>query len=138
LYSPSSCQRRSDGESRCAFVRPHNQHTLAGLVSANELPPGWRAVVSDAAHRIIARSEQEDAFLGKELPPAQWHPTGPGGVFEFIDAEGRSLLEAHARSELTGWESARWATKALLERQAEPCRNDRGVHRDSDDYAYAV
>jgi len=59
--------------------------------------------------------EQEDAFVGKELPPAQWHRAGPGGVFEFTDSEGRPSLEAHASSELTGWETAVWAPKALLE-----------------------
>jgi len=64
---------------------------------------------------VMARSEQEDAFIGKELPPAQWHHAGPGGVFEFIDSEGRLSLEASARSELTGWQTAVWAPKALLE-----------------------
>jgi PAS domain S-box-containing protein len=104
-----------DGENRYALVRSPNQHTLAGVVTANELPPGWLAVVADAAHRIIARSEQENAFIGKELLPAQWHRAGRGGVFEFIDSEGRPSLQAYVWSELTGWETAAWAPKALLE-----------------------
>jgi len=104
-----------DGESRYVLGRSQDQHSLARLVAANELPPGWLAVIADAAHHIIARSEQEDAFIGKELPPAQWHHAGPGGVFEFIDSEGRLSLEASARSELTGWQTAVWAPKALLE-----------------------
>ncbi len=104
-----------DGENRYALARSPDLHALSGLVAANELPPGWHAVVADAAHRIIARSEQEDAFIGKELPPAQWHRAGPGGVFEFADSEGRPSLEAYASSELTGWETAVWAPKALLE-----------------------
>jgi PAS domain S-box-containing protein len=53
--------------------------------------------------------------IGKELSPAQWHRAGPGGVFKFIDSEGRLSLEASARSELTGWETAMWAPRALLE-----------------------
>jgi len=104
-----------DGESRYVLGRSQDQHSLARLVAANELPPGRLAVIADAAHHIIARSEQEDAFIGKELPPAQWHHAGPGGVFEFIDSEGRLSLEASARSELTGWQTAVWAPKALLE-----------------------
>jgi PAS domain S-box-containing protein len=104
-----------DGESRYVLGRSQDQHALARLVAANELPPGWLAVVADPAHLIIARSEQEDAFIGKELPPAQWHRPGPGGVFEFTDSEGRPSLEASATSELTGWETAVWAPKALLE-----------------------
>src|SRR5712672_2150932 len=106
---------RIDGESRYVVGRTPDQHALARLVAANELPTGWHAVVSDAAHRIIGRSEQEGLFIGKELPPAQWHRAEPGGVFEFIDSEGRPSLEASVWSELTGWETAVWAPKALLE-----------------------
>jgi PAS domain S-box-containing protein len=103
------------GESRYVLGRSQDQHALAHLVAANELPPGWLAVVADAAHRIIARSEQEDAFMGKELSSAQWHRAGPDGVFEFIDSEGRPSLQAYAGSELTGWETAVWAPTAVLE-----------------------
>ncbi len=106
-----------DGENRYALSRSPDQHTLVRLVAATELPAGWQAqaVVSDAAHLIIASSEQPDPFIGKELPPAQWHGAGPGDVFEFVDSEGRPSLEASTRSELTGWETAVWAPKALLE-----------------------
>jgi PAS domain S-box-containing protein len=104
-----------DGERRYVVARSPDQFALARLVAANELPTGWHAVVSDAAHHIIGRSEQEGLFIGKELPSAQWHRAGPGGVFEFIDSEGRPSLEASAMSELTGWETAVWAPKALLE-----------------------
>jgi PAS domain S-box-containing protein len=104
-----------DGKNRYALGRSPDLHPLAGLVAAIELPPGWRAVVSDAAHRVIARSEQEEAFVGKDLPPAQWHGAGPDSVFEFIDSEGRPSLEASATSELTGWHTATWAPRSLLE-----------------------
>jgi len=106
---------RIDGESRYVVGRTPDQHALARLVAANELPAGWHAVVSDAAHRVISRPEQEGLFIGKELPPAQWHRAGRGDVFEFIDPEGRPSLEASATSELTGWETAVWAPKTLLE-----------------------
>jgi hypothetical protein len=103
------------GESHYVLGRSQDQRALARLVAANELPPGWLSVVADAAHRIIARSEQEDALIGTELPLAQWHRAGPGGVFEFADSEGRPSLDASATSELTGWETAVWAPKAVLE-----------------------
>src|SRR5260221_10651392 len=103
------------GERRYPVARSPDQFALARLVAANELPTGWHAVVSDAAHHIIGQSEEEGLFIGKELPPAQWHRAEPGGVFEFIDSEGRPSLEASATSELTGWASAVWAPKALLE-----------------------
>jgi len=104
-----------DGENRYALARSPGQHALAGVAAANELPPGWHAVVSDATHRIIARSEQEDAFIGKEMPPSQWHDAKPDGVFVFNDSEGRPSLEAYVWSELTGWQTSVWAPKALVE-----------------------
>jgi PAS domain S-box-containing protein len=103
-----------DGESRYALSRSPSLQALASLVTANQLPPGWHAAVSDAEHRTIARSEQQDAFVGKELAPAQWRGAGPG-VFECIDSQGRPSLQAYVSSELTGWETSVWAPKALLE-----------------------
>jgi hypothetical protein len=81
-----------DGESRYVLGRSQDQQAIARLVAANELVPGRLAVVADAAHHIIAWSEQEDAFIGKEPPPAQWYRAGPGVVFEFTDPEGQSSL----------------------------------------------
>jgi PAS domain S-box-containing protein len=106
------------GESRYVLGRSQDQRALARLVAANELPLGWLVVVADRAHRIIARSDEEDAFIGKELPPAQWHRAEPGGVFEFTDSEGQPSLQAYATSELTGWETVVWAPKALVEAPA--------------------
>ncbi len=104
-----------DGENRYALVRSNNQQVLAALVTAHELPPGWQAAVSDATHRIIARSGQEEASGGTTLPQAQWSRAGASGAFAFTDPEGRRSLEAYARSELTGWETAVWQSEALLE-----------------------
>jgi PAS domain S-box-containing protein len=104
-----------DGENRYALVRSPTRRVLADLVAAHELPPGWLAVVTDAAHRIIARSDQEDAFIGRELPPAQWQRAEPAGVFEFTESEGQPSLEAYTRSKLTGWETAVSAPKALID-----------------------
>jgi len=104
-----------DGENRYVLGRSQDHHALAHLVAANELPAGWHAVVSDAVHRIIAQSQHEDALIGKELPQAQWHRAQSSGVFEFTNSEGRPALQASVRSELTGWETAAWAPKGLLE-----------------------
>jgi PAS domain S-box-containing protein len=104
-----------DGENRYALARSPSEHTIAGLVAANELPPGWHASVSDAAHCIIARSGHEDTFVWEELPSARRHHAGPGGISEFVDSDGRPSLEAYTWSGLTGWQTAVWAPKALLE-----------------------
>jgi two-component sensor histidine kinase/PAS domain-containing protein len=104
-----------DGENRYVLARSQDHHALARMVTANELPAGWHAVVSDADHRIIAGSQREDPFVGKKLPSAHWHGAGSGGAFELIDSERRPSLGASVRSELTGWETAVWAPKAVLE-----------------------
>src|SRR5262249_37286940 len=96
-----------------ALVRSPNQHALAPLVAAQGLPSGWHAAVSDAAYRIIA--SQPDAFIGKELAPAERYHAGPDGSFEFVNSKGRPSVKAYTWSELTGWEAAVWAPKALLE-----------------------
>jgi PAS domain S-box-containing protein len=116
-----------DGESRYVVGRTLGQRALERLIAANELPAGWHAVVSDAVHRVISRSEQETSVIGNELPPAQWRRPGPGGVFEFTDSEGRPALEASAVSELTGWETAVWAPKALLEAPVQALWRTLGV-----------
>jgi PAS domain S-box-containing protein len=104
-----------DGENRYVLNRSVDQRVLAALVAAHELPPGWQAVISDAMHRIVALSQQEGALIGTLLPEAQWRGVKSGGVFEFVDSEGRSSMEASVRSELTGWQTAVWAPTALLE-----------------------
>jgi PAS domain S-box-containing protein len=104
-----------DGKNRYALARSPDLDALAGLVAASELPLGWQAAVSDTAHRIIAWSNRQDVRTGEELPRAQWHYAGAGGITEWVDSQGRPLLGAYAWSELTGWETAVWAPTALLE-----------------------
>jgi len=104
-----------DGENRYALIRLTNQSVLAGLIAAHALPPGWQAAVSDAAHHIIGSSQQGDASIAEEPPPAQWRHAEPAGVFVFTDSEGEPSLEAFTSSELTGWQTAVWAPKALLD-----------------------
>jgi len=101
-----------DGESRFALVGSPDRHAVAALVATSELPVGWQAAVSDAAHRIVVGSNQREPLMG---PRAQWRRPGPGGVSEFVDSEGRPSVEAYVWSELTGWETAVWAPRALLE-----------------------
>jgi PAS domain S-box-containing protein len=102
------------GENRYALARSPEQRMFARLVAANELPAGWQAVISDATHRIIEQSGNHHTLIGQELPLALRHRPEPG-VFKFIDLAGRPSLGASTKSELTGWETAVWAPKAVLE-----------------------
>ena len=102
------------GENRYALAKSPEQRMFARLVAAKELPAGWQAVISDATHRIIEQSGNQHTLIGQELLPALRHRPEPG-VFEFIDSAGRPSLGASTKSELTGWETAAWAPKAVLE-----------------------
>jgi PAS domain S-box-containing protein len=104
-----------NGDNRYVLARSPGPQAIADLVAAKELPPGWYAAVSDSKHLIIARSDHQSAFTGKELPLMQRHRAEPRGVFEFVDSEGRPSLEASVRSQLTGWQTAVWGPTALLE-----------------------
>src|SRR5215469_16362312 len=42
-----------NGDNRYVLSRSPDLHALAGLVAPKELPPGWLAAISDAAHRVI-------------------------------------------------------------------------------------
>jgi PAS domain S-box-containing protein len=100
-----------DGQNRYALVRPVDQGALATLVTSRK----QHVVISDRERRIIVRSGQEDALLGKTLQAVQWHCPGEGGAFEFTASDGRPALGAYACSDLAGWQTTIWEPKALLE-----------------------
>ncbi len=108
-----------DGEHRYALVREIGQRILTEPVAVENLPPGWQAMISDSRHilarTVLAPSDREGSDTA--LPQgSQKHPQGgPGGVFEFIDANGQPSLEGYAESDLTGWETAVYVSEARLE-----------------------
>jgi PAS domain S-box-containing protein len=103
-----------DGDDRYALVSSPDRQAFGSLVAARELPRGWQVVVTDAEHRILARSGPEDGTIGTTLPEAQWHQDGLRGIFAFTGADGRSALQAYAHSDLTGWETAVWEPQDML------------------------
>ena len=104
-----------DGENRYALVRSPDRGAFTSLVATLGLPPGLQAVVTDASHRILARSGEHVGSIGTTLPKIQWHQGGSSGIFAFRGSDGRPSLEAYAYSHLTGWETAVWGPEALLE-----------------------
>jgi PAS domain S-box-containing protein len=104
-----------DGENRYALVRPADQLALANLISAYRQRPGLHVAISDAKRRVIVQSEHDDAFIGKSSLAAQWHCPGPDGIFEFTDSDGQPSLGTYACSDVTGWQTTMWESKALLE-----------------------
>jgi PAS domain S-box-containing protein len=104
-----------EGENRYALVRPADQPALANLVAAYGQQPGLHVVISDAQRRLIVQSEHDDGLVAKPPPAPQWHCPGPDGIFEFTGPDGQPSLGAFACSDVTGWQTTIWETKALLE-----------------------
>jgi PAS domain S-box-containing protein len=104
-----------DGENRYVLVRPADQPALASIVAARRQQPSLHVMISNAEGRIIARTEQEQAFTGRTPLAGHWNCPGPGGVFEFIDSDRRPSLGAYVCSDLTGWQTAIWQPRAVLE-----------------------
>jgi hypothetical protein len=113
-----------DREMRYALVGSPNREVFASLVTAGELPLGWQAAVTDAAHRVLARSAQETGAIGTTLLATQWPKAGSDGTFQFTGADDRPSLEAYARSDLTGFggPSAGWRCWHLHSWRRSPCR----------------
>jgi PAS domain S-box-containing protein len=111
-----------DGENRYALVRTLSQHTLTQPIAADNLPPGWQAVISGVSNRILAQSTpplfDEGEEAGAPLPHAQRPHASRRGVLEFVDRQGQPSLEAYALSDLTGWATAVWEPKWQFEAPA--------------------
>jgi PAS domain S-box-containing protein len=103
-----------DGAYRYALGASPDRKAFGSMVAALELPPGWQAVVTDAQHRILARSGQEDQVIGTLLPEAQWDHGGSSGIVEFTGVDGRPAIQAYAHSDLTGWNTVVWEPEAVL------------------------
>jgi PAS domain S-box-containing protein len=104
-----------NGENRYVLVRAADQRALTSLVAALRRRPGLHVAISDDERRIIARSEQEDASVGKSQLATQWHCSGSNGVFEFSDSDGQPSLGGYACSGVTGWQTTVWESKSLIE-----------------------
>jgi PAS domain S-box-containing protein len=103
-----------DGQKRYALGVSPDRKAFGRLVAALDLPAGWQVTVTDADHRLLARSAQEDGEIGAVLPRVQWSPGRSGGIFEFTGADGRPSIQATAYSDLSGWETEVWAPEELL------------------------
>jgi PAS domain S-box-containing protein len=104
-----------DGENRYVLIRSIRQQALAEPIASGNLPPGWQAAIANSGHQTLAQTLDTMKADGILLPQSLRRGGRPGSVFEFTDASGRTCLAAYAVSGLTGWETAVWAPKALLE-----------------------
>jgi PAS domain S-box-containing protein len=77
---------------------------IAEILLAQNLPASWVATVIDRADRVVARSRQHDAFVGKPAPDGFLRAAREAdGIWEGHNLEGTEVLGAYARSGVSGW-----------------------------------
>ena len=76
---------------------------LSGIMTAQGLPPGWRASVVDGEGRIIARSENAEAFLGQAAPASMQAPSQDRDLRLGVPLDGERVLMAEQRLRLADW-----------------------------------
>ena len=77
---------------------------IAEILLAQNLPASWVATVIDRADRVVARSRQHEAFVGRSAPDEFLRAAREAdGIWEGRNLEGAEVLGAYARSGVSGW-----------------------------------
>ena len=77
---------------------------IAEILLAQNLPASWVATVIDRANRVVARSRQHEALVGKSAPDEFLNAAQEAdGIWEGHNLEGTAVLGAYARSGVSGW-----------------------------------
>ena len=91
------------------------------IVAATPRGPGWIIAVSDRTGRLIARSEDQADYIGREMHPdvRSWS-TGPEGVHRTSSLAGAEVMRGYKWSAQTGWLSAAFIPSEIID---APLRN---------------
>lgn len=93
-----------DGEARYVLRATQDAARLTELLQSPGLSPAWILGVADRTDTIVARSRDQDAFVGKRLTDGSIRAsTGNFGVHRVTSLEGVEVWRAYARSALSGW-----------------------------------
>jgi PAS domain S-box-containing protein len=77
---------------------------IAEILLAQNLPASWVATAIDRADRVVARSRQHEAFVGRSAPDEFLRAARESdGIWEGRNLEGTEVLGAYARSRVSGW-----------------------------------
>jgi PAS domain S-box-containing protein len=112
---------RVEGELRYVLAMGIGPDRLAEAMRRQNLPPEWAVGLVDRTHRIIARSRDSDAFVGRPVAPGaalRDRSQAEGRWIRSVDFEGRPVLSTFVRSALTGWTVYAAIPTALLDTPA--------------------
>lgn len=83
--------------------------SLSRFLASAGIEKPWGAAILDRSNRVIARSHEQDAYVGKPLTSETLRQTsGPEGVFDTMNLAGEHVLRAHTQSPTSGWTIAVW------------------------------
>lgn len=92
--------------------------TLIPFLRQSDLPPSWEAAILDRNSRILARSKDQERFVGRVLTPDSLRQaSGPEGegVWTVTSLAGEDVLRAHATSDVAGWTVAAWVPMSVVQ-----------------------
>jgi PAS domain S-box-containing protein len=94
-----------DGAIRYVLSAVVEPDSIGRLVSTQDLPAGWVAVVLDRNNRIVARSVESEKSRGQLASQSLRDALAraPSGWFRGSTIEGREVYTPYRRSEVTGW-----------------------------------
>ena len=78
--------------------------------------PAWTLALSDRNGRLIARSREQDAFLGRTMPSrVEAVSRGGEGSSRVINLQNREVVRAFRRTALSGWLVAVFAPVSVID-----------------------
>lgn len=108
-----------EGERAAYFVSASIPPSRFATILSGGLPEGWIAGVIGRDGRLIARSVDEDRYLGTMNPPFLAAATGSEGTWSGIAREGTQIAGVYIRSPVSGWIVSVAVPEAVLHAPAQ-------------------
>ncbi|MBC7667259.1 MAG: sensor histidine kinase, partial [Gemmatimonadaceae bacterium] len=91
---------------------------FSSIFTAQNIPPTWVATIVDRSNSVVARSRDQDRFLGRKASGDMQRALaqGNGGVILSRTLEGTPTLSAFSRSPTSGWTFIVGVPRAELDR----------------------
>jgi two-component sensor histidine kinase len=108
-----------DGVVRYALSYVPRKGAMLDVVQQSYRPDDWRAVITDGAGLVIARSHRNVEFYGQPSPANVWdQAVGQSGIVSGFDLQGLASLSAYHVSDRSDWKVFIWAHESVLEAPA--------------------
>ena len=106
-----------DGQVYAVLSLTRPAATLGRLFTEQQLPPGWIAALDDRQHRIIARSQEPERFIGSLATSrmVERSTVTDEGWFPNMSLDGTPIYIAFSRVQSTGWTMVLFAPAALVD-----------------------